>query len=185
METGLIEEIRLENLYRNNCPNYSIWDGILYEKVRFQENLTLLLNCSCNDAEMEGNNIRRVKGWQLTTETWHHVEAEIFADCSGNSILAPLTNTEFRYGREAQGEFYESIAPEKADDKTMGMSCLLQARETDSPQKFIPPVWAYTYKDDDAMNNRNHKMGAMQNFWWFEVGGKIPFMEQRKSVMNC
>ena len=48
-ETGLIEEFRLENLYRNTYPCYSVWDSILYEKVRFQENLTLLLNCSCQE----------------------------------------------------------------------------------------------------------------------------------------
>ena len=59
LETGIIEEIRLENLYRNNYPNYSVWDSILYEKVKFQENLTLLLNCSCNDAEMDGNKIKK------------------------------------------------------------------------------------------------------------------------------
>ncbi|MDD5727374.1 MAG: FAD-dependent oxidoreductase, partial [Victivallales bacterium] len=46
LETGIIEEIRLENLYRNNYPNYSVWDSILYGKTRFQDNLTLLLNCS-------------------------------------------------------------------------------------------------------------------------------------------
>ena len=46
-ETGIVEELRLENLYRNTYPNYSIWDSILYEKMRFQKNLTCLLNCSC------------------------------------------------------------------------------------------------------------------------------------------
>ena len=30
LETGIVEEIRLENLYRNNDPNYSVWDSILY-----------------------------------------------------------------------------------------------------------------------------------------------------------
>lgn len=36
-ETGLLEEILLENLYRNPEKNYSIWDSILYEKVRFEK----------------------------------------------------------------------------------------------------------------------------------------------------
>ena len=34
LETGLIEEIRLENLYRNTYINFSVWDSILFEKVR-------------------------------------------------------------------------------------------------------------------------------------------------------
>ena len=43
LETGLLEEIMLENLYRNPDKNYSVWDGILYEFARRESNLTLLL----------------------------------------------------------------------------------------------------------------------------------------------
>jgi len=170
-ETGLLEEIELENLYRNSPPNFSIWDSVLYEKVAFEPNIKLFMNCSCNSAIMDGDKIKSITGWQLTTETWHTVEADCFADCSGDGILAPLTGAEFRLGREAGSEFGESIAPETADDKTMGMSCLIQARECDSPQKFIPPEWAYTYPEDTSFPNRGHKMTKWQNFWWLEVGG--------------
>ena len=172
LETGLIEEIRLENLYRNNYPNFSIWDSILYEKVRFQENLVLLLNCSCNQAEMSGQAIKSITGWQLTTETFHTVKADLFADCSGDSILAPLTGAEFRIGREGRQEFGESIAPEVADRRTMGMSCLIQARETNSPQKFVPPAWANKYLTDEVFPHREHTLEGTQNFWWLEIGGE-------------
>ena len=114
-ETGILEEIMLENSFHNPLSNYSIWDGILYGKVRFEPNITLLLNCTCNDIEMDGDRIRAVRGWQLTTETWHRVEAELFADCSGDSILALLSGAEFRIGREARREFgedaYSPLAP--------------------------------------------------------------------------
>ena len=172
LETGLIEEIRLENLYRNNYPNFSIWDSILYEKARFQENLVLLLNCSCNQAEMSGQKIKSITGWQLTTETFHTVKADLFADCSGDSILAPLTGAEFRIGREGRQEFGESIAPEAADRRTMGMSCLIQARETNSPQKFVPPAWANKYLSDESFPRRGHTLEGTQNFWWLEIGGE-------------
>jgi hypothetical protein len=173
-ETGIIEEIQLENLYRNNYPNYSVWDSILYEKAAFQENLTLLLNCSCCGAETIDGRIFSVKGWQLTTETWHEVKADYFADCSGDSILAPLTGAEFRQGREASSEFNESIAPENADQRTMGMSCLIQARETGKPQKFIPPKWAYKYDEDFFTKKFGEKLTPYkgnENFWWLEIGG--------------
>ena len=52
-ETGLLEEIILENYYRNHNMCYSIWDSILYEKARFEENITLLLNCTCQTAETD------------------------------------------------------------------------------------------------------------------------------------
>ena len=108
-ETGILEELLLENMHRNPKRNYSIWDSILYEKVRFEPNIDLLLNCSCCGAEMDGNKIESVSGFQLTTYTWHHVKAKIFIDCSGDSILAPLTGAEYRMGRESKDEFQEEF----------------------------------------------------------------------------
>lgn len=172
-ETGLLEEIQLENLYRNPLANYSIWDSVLFGKAKYQENLKLLLNCSCTGLEMDGKRIRAVNGWQMTNETTHRVEAALFADCSGDAILAPLSGAEFRIGREARAEFDEDIEPEVSDKKTMGMSCLIQARETSRPQTFIPPPWAHVYNSDDALPNRSHAVGKMHtNFWWLELGGE-------------
>ncbi len=168
-ETGIVEEIQLENFYRNTGLKYTIWDSILYEKVKAEKNITVLLNCSCMDAVMNGDEIESIKGWQLTSETFHIVKAKIFADCSGDSILAPLTGAEYRMGREERAEFNESIAPEVADDKTMGMSCLFQIRETDSPKPFIKPDWAYTYTSDDDFPHKSHHKET--NWWWIEVGG--------------
>jgi len=168
-ETGIIEEIQLKNFYRNPNLNYHIWDSIVYETVIMEENITLLLNCSCQSAEMDGNVIKSVTGWQGTSETYHTIYASYFADCSGDSILAPLTGAEFRIGRESRYEFNESIEPEVADRHTMGLSCLFQIRETDRPQKFIPPSWAYTFPTDDDIPLREHHIGT--NYWWIEVGG--------------
>jgi hypothetical protein len=170
-ETGLVEEFELENRYRNPRRNYPIWDSVLYEKVRFEPNILLLLNCTCNSLEMDGDRIASVKGWQLTTETWHTVEADLFADCSGDSILAPLTGAAYRVGREARSEFDEDIEPEQADNKTMGMSCLIQARETDRPQPFVPPAWANVYETCEDLPNRGHDL-LTTNFWWIELGGE-------------
>ena len=170
-ETGLLEEIELENFYRNTNLNYSMWDSVLYEKAQLQSGLTLLLNYTCQEAEMEGNCIISVRGWQMTSETYHTVKATYFADCSGDSILAPLTGAEFRFGRESRAEFDEPIAPVEADHKTMGNSCLFQIRETDRPQKFIKPDWAYTFTSDDDMPFREHHIGT--NYWWIELGGDM------------
>lgn len=171
LETGLIEEIALENRYRNPLRNYSIWDSILYERVRFEEGIDLLLNCSCNRLEMDGDRISSVTGWQTTSETWHTVHGALFADCSGDSILASLSGAEVRMGREAGHEFDEDIEPEEADSKTMGMSCLIQVRETEGPQPFIAPSWANTYLTDDALPHRGHDI-LKTNYWWIELGGE-------------
>lgn len=172
-ETGILEELRLENLSRNPNRNYSIWDLVLYEKVKAEPNFILLLNCSCFDAKTENNHIISVSGWQTTTQTLHTVKAKIFADCSGDGILAPLTGAMYRMGREAKDEFNESHAPEKADNKTMGMSLLFMAREYDTPQKFEPPSFAYRFDscDDMPYGKQGHAWIEM-GYWWIELGGE-------------
>lgn len=171
-ETGLLEELLLENMHRNPKRNFSIWDSILYEKVRFEENIDLILNCACCDVEMDGNKVVSVDGFQLTTYTWHTVSAKIFIDCSGDSILAPLTGAEYRVGREAKEEFGEEFGLDEADSHTMGMSLLIQARETDHPVSFTPPAWAYTFKTDEDMHDKPHNLYAINtNFYWVELGG--------------
>ena len=169
-EGGIIEEIFLENFYQNPSLKYSIWDSVLYEKARAEENLTLLLNSSCLDAAMNGSKILYVKAWQSNAETFHIIYADYFADCSGDSILAPLTGAKFTYGREAKSDFGESIPPGTADKKTMGMSCLFQIRETDHKVEFTPPKWAYKYETDDELPYKDHDRD--NNFWWIEVGGE-------------
>ena len=53
-EAGILEEILLENLYRNPGLKYTLWDHVLYSKVKYQENLTLLLNTSVIDTHRNG-----------------------------------------------------------------------------------------------------------------------------------
>ena len=169
-EGGIIEEIFLENFYQNPSLKYPLWDSVLYEKAMAEENLTLLLNTSCLDATMDGDRIVSIKAWQSNAETFHVISAAYFADCSGDSILQPLSGAHCMYGREAKAEFGERIPPDVADKKTMGMSCLFQIRETDHPVAYTPPAWAYVYETDDDLPYKDHD--KENNFWWIELGGE-------------
>nr|WP_309694683.1 FAD-dependent oxidoreductase [Armatimonas sp.] len=169
-ETGILEEIQLENLYLNPARSYSVWDSVLWSKIRFQPGLTPFLNCSCTEAAMDGEKIASVRAWQLTSQTWHTITAKQFIDCSGDSILAELTPAEYRIGREARAEFNEDIEPLEADKKTMGNSLLIQLRRTDEPQPFTAPRWAYKFTSPDDVKYRVSGVSA-HNFWWVELGG--------------
>ena len=185
-ETGILAEFEEENVYRNPTLAPTLWDSVLFGKVKENKNITLLLNTSCFDAECEDGTVKSVTAWQLTTYTWHKVTAKYFADCSGDSILAPLTGAKHRIGREGNDEYNETIGPKIADNKTMGMSLLLQARETDHPVKFTPPEWAHVYKTDEEFaiipyietqhsTFRDHTIGTSGcNLWWMELGGEGP-----------
>ena len=183
-ETGILEEISLLNLYRNPYKLYSVWDSILYEKVNFEPNITLLLNCSCCDAEMNGNNIVSVKGWQLTTQSWQIVNAKIFMDCSGDSVLAPLTGADFRIGRESKHEYGEIISVEVEDKKTMGMSCLIQARKLDFAVDYIAPDWALKLTAEDLKYRRPNLNSTYENFWYLELGGDRDSIADSETVRD-
>ena len=178
-ETGILEEIFLENAYRNPTRIFSIWDTVLYETVKREKNITLLLNCTCMDAKTEKGNfkdgrsirIKSVSGYQMTTQRFFDIEADYFADCSGDSILAPLTGAEFRIGREAKDEFGEDIKIEKADSMTMGMSCLIQGRETNQEVEFIPPSFATELTAEDFVGRDPDLYKNSENFWYLELGG--------------
>lgn len=183
LETGIIEEIRLKNMHRNPRGNWSIWDSVIYEIVRDEPNIDLMLNASCMDAQVSAGRVVSVLAWQMTTQTKLNVTADIFVDSSGDGILIPLSGAQFRWGREAAGEFGEDIQPAEADGKTMGLSCLIQTRETKKPCKFVPPAWANIYETDEDLNNRPHDLRS-HNFWWLELGGDMDSIHDAETIKD-
>lgn len=184
-ETGILEEIHLENLWRNPYKLYSVWDSVLYEKVRFEPNITLLLNCSCCQAETDGNRIVSVTGWQMTIQEFITVNARNFADCSGDSVLAPLVGANYRVGREAASEFGEKISETESDRKTMGMSCLIQARLLDHPVTYRAPEWAIKLTPDDLrFRRRPNPRATGENFWYLELGGNRDSIKDTEEVRD-
>ena len=170
-ESGIMEEIRLANLYYNSERNYSVWDHVLYGLAHEQDNLDLILSCSvCSVTLADEGHIQSVKAWHLTRQRWQTITATSFIDCSGDSILR-LSGAECRWGREAVEHSGEAHAKPVADRKTMGNSILIQLREID-PQHhrpYIAPTWALPV-DEETFPQRKMKP-AGTNFWWLEIGG--------------
>lgn len=178
-ETGILEEIMLENLYRNPTKNWYLWDTVLYEFVKREPSITLLLNCTCLDAQTQKGTyahgrtarITAISGYQMTTQLFYDVEADFFADCSGDSILAPLTGARFVAGREAKTKFNEHTDTPKDDAYTMGNSCLIQGRETERPVSFRAPGWAAALQRGNFEHRTPDLYNEGENFWYLELGG--------------
>ncbi len=182
-ETGLSEEINLENYHDNPTKNYYLWDSILYRKVHAEENITPFLNCTCFDAQTENGKIKKITAYQMTTQTLYEIEADWYADCSGDSILAPLTGAEFSWGREAQSEYGEPMQTHtQADKKTMGNSCLLQARKTNRKIPFHAPAWAEKVSVEKLKSKRVNLYEPYENFWYIELGGITDTIAQAENL---
>lgn len=171
-ETGLLEEIALENYYYNSTKNYHLWDALLYHKIQSEKNITPLLNCTCYDAEKDGDAIKRIVAYQMTTQTQYEITAKWFADCSGDSITAPLVGANFMWGRESKAEYNEEMRLHvEADRKTMGNSCLIQARKTNRKIPFRAPDWAEKVSVEKLKSKRVNISHPHENFWYIELGG--------------
>lgn len=189
-ETGIIEEIALENYYRNPTKNFYIWDTVPYDFVIREKNITLLLNCTCMDAKTEhgdfGNGrdikITGISGYQMTTQTFYDIKCTNYADCSGDSILAPLTGAQYRMGRESADEFGEDTHVKQHDSLTMGMSCLIQGRETNSPVKYTPPSWSTKLNDEHFKYRYPDIYNNYENFWYLELGGNRDSIKDTEEV---
>ncbi len=189
-ETGIAEEIALENYYRNPTKNYYIWDSVLYDLVIREKNITLLLNCTCMDAKTEQDNfsygrnvkIDSVTGYQMTTQTFFEIHSKNYADCSGDSILAPLTGAEFRSGRECAEEFDENTHVKEADKLTMGNSCLIQGRETEKKIKFTPPEWSTPLNEEHFKYRNPDIYDPCENFWYLELGGNKDTIKDSEEI---
>ncbi len=180
-ETGLLEELQLDNLYLNPDLRYTIWDDVMYGFARQEPKLTILLNSSVEKVETENGRITAVTAWNLVEYTRYRVEGTLFSDCSGDGILR-LSGAKFRQGREARSEFDECHAPEVADLKTMGNSILIQLRRVNVHRPFRAPEWAYHYTDE-TLPKRNY-MPEGNNFWWMEFGGVKDTIKDADEIRN-
>ena len=178
-ETGLVEEIALRNRYFNPQNSFCVSDTVYWEIAKAEENLTLMLNTTMIDVQMDGKKIQKIYATQLPTEKKFAIEADIFVDATGDGTLAYFAGAEFMVGREAKETFGEPNAQDTADRFTMGNTLMFTTMDMGHPVPFHKPDWAYTYTEED-LKYRKHcdgeaiwraKAGIDSGYWWIELGG--------------
>jgi hypothetical protein len=186
-ESGIIEELRLEDAARNPHRSYSQWDLLLYEKVITQPGLTLLLDTVCISCRVEtqGSAARRilsVEAVRQSTEDAFTIHAEVYADCSGDSRLGIEAGADFTVGREARSEYGESLALEVADRQTLGSSILFTARRYDTPQPFRAPSWIRQFRKHEFKFRPID--GFEYGYWWAEWGGQLDTLKDNATIRH-
>ncbi len=83
------------------------------------------------------------------------IRAKLFADCTGDAVIARMMGAEVMYGREGRDKYNESLAPKKADNQVMGMSVMWRSRTEAAPVSFPDIDWGITFNEKRCYYVRN------------------------------
>lgn len=187
-ESGIIEEIRLENAVRNPQRSPSVFDLILYDKCRAEPNLTLYLNTGVQGVAVADGVITEAVAVRASTEDSFTIRASVFIDCTGDGTLGAAAGAEFIQGRESKAAYGESLAVDVADNRTLGSTLLFMARKHDCPMPFVAPEWARKFEHEDFRNRpiRGNEDAPTYEYgyWWIEWGGELDAIKDNEAIRD-
>lgn len=182
-EGGVIDELLVENTYRNREGNPYILDTILLEKVVAEPNITLLLNTAVFElTKGEDDTIKSVRAFCSQNSTRYEISAPLFCDASGDGVVGFMAGAAFRMGAEAKDEFGEKFAPSKEYGELLGHSLYFYSKDAGRPVKFTPP--SYALKDITKIP-RYRSFNAKDfgcRLWWVEYGGRLDTVHATEDI---
>lgn len=184
-EGGVIDELLVENMYRNAEGNPLIFDTILLEKVVSEPNITLLLNTAIYEVEKaprDSDKIEKINGFCSQNSTQYTLVAPLFCDASGDGIVGFLAGAAFRMGAESREEFGEQFAPTKEYGELLGHSMYFYSKDVGKPVKFVAPSFAHdvTQKVPKFRSFKAQDYGC--RLWWIEYGGRLDTIHDTEAI---
>ncbi|HEU0226998.1 MAG TPA: FAD-dependent oxidoreductase, partial [Arachidicoccus soli] len=182
-EGGVIDEILVENTFRNKEGNPVIFDSVLLDKVISEPNITLILNTSVYEVtKSEESQIAAVKGFCSQNSTEYILKSPLFCDASGDGVLGFLSGAAFRMGAEGVEEFGEKFAPTKEYGELLGHSLYFYSKDTGKPVKYQAPSFALSdIKQIPKFRNFNTKEYGCK-LWWIEYGGRLDTIHDTENI---
>ncbi len=182
-EGGIIDEILVENMYRNKEGNTLIFDTVLLEKVVIEKNITLLLNTSVYDVKKsDPNTISQVIAFCSQNSTTYELNASLFCDASGDGIVGFQAGAAFRMGAETVEEFGEKFAPDIAYGELLGHTIYFYSKNVGAPVKYVAPEFALK----DITKIPRYKVLNDKDFgcrlWWLEYGGRRDTIHESEDI---
>ncbi len=187
-EGGIIDEILVENTFRNKEGNPVLFDMVLMDKVQAEKNITLLLNTAVYRViKKDPGNISSISAFNLQNGTEYRISGKLFADCTGDGTVAYLAGASFRMGAEDRQEYGEAFAPDREKyGELLGHSILFYVKDTGSPVKFIPPDFALkdAQKHISKLQDRQYFSPGQQGckYWWLEYGGRLDTVTDTEAI---
>ncbi len=188
-ETGVIDELRLENLRHNPADSPDVRSLIFRQFVEAEPNIELFMNTRVRAVVKKGETtIAGVQADQMTTEKQFFFKAGAFIDCTGDGTLAAQAGAFFRIGREGKDEFNESLAPGIRDSKVLPSCVEFYLKDMGKPTPFTPPPGAHRFETDEDLpfrgtNLDDWKFGNLcGGFWWLSTGGDRSTIEDNEET---
>ncbi|MFA7342660.1 MAG: FAD-dependent oxidoreductase [Terrimicrobiaceae bacterium] len=185
-EGGVIEEILVENTFRNPEGNPLLFDALLLEKVAEEKNITLLLNTAvfeCAKDPADPDRIASVRGFCSQNSTLYTVEAPLFLDASGDGILGFLSGAAFRMGAESRDEFNEPFAPTGEFGALLGHSLYFYSKDAGHPVQFTAPSFALPHVEEKIPRYREFNTKTQGcRLWWIEWGGRFDTIHESERI---
>lgn len=171
-EGGVIDELLVENMWRNPEGNAVIFDSIVLEFVLREERIKLLLNTAIDEVgTAEDGAITSASAYCSQNQTRYRIEAPLFCDATGDGILGFLSGAAFRIGAEARSEFGELLAPDTPQHSLLGHSLYFYSRDTGRPVKYVAPSFALKDIRDIPRFRELRVTDSGCRLWWLEYGG--------------
>ncbi len=182
-EGGVIDEILVENVFRNPEGNPCIVDTILLEKVVGEPNITLLLNTAVFEAtKQDAATVHSVRAFCSQNSTLYELSAPLFCDASGDGVLGFMAGAAFRMGAESRAEFGEKFAPTQEYGELLGHSLYFYTKDAGRPVSFTPPSYAL---QDITKIPRWRNFTAKDSgckLWWIEYGGRLDTVHATEDI---
>jgi hypothetical protein len=182
-EGGVVDEILVENTYRNPEGNPVVFDMVLLDKVMSEPNVTLLLNTAVNEVVKTGSGlIGSVKAYCSQNQTAYELKAPLFTDASGDGVVGFLAGAAFRMGAESTEEFGELFAPAADYGELLGHSLYFYTKDTGRPVRYVPPAFAL----DDITKIPRFRSFNTEDYgcrlWWIEYGGRLDTVHDTETI---
>ncbi|SDD78148.1 FAD-dependent oxidoreductase [Niabella drilacis] len=182
-EGGVMDELLVENIYRNPEGNPVIFDTVLLEKVMQEANIRLFLNTAVHEViKGDSDTIQTVNAFCSQNQTLYTFTAPYFCDASGDGVVAFLAGAPFRMGAESKAEFGERFAPSQQYGELLGHSIYFYSKDTGKPVRFVPPSFAIA----DIASIPRYKMFNVKDqgckLWWIEYGGRLDTVHETETI---
>jgi len=182
-EGGVIDEILVDNIFRNKEGNAVILDTLILEKVMNEPNITLLLNTVVYDIQKaDERTISKTFAFCSQNQTFYEITAPLFCDASGDGIVAYRAGASYRMGAEDKFEMNENFVPDDDYGELLGHTIYFYSKDMGTPVRYMAP--AYALKDitqiPHFVNINAGEYGC--KYWWFEYGGRLDTVHDTEEI---